>query len=252
MGGSESGSLVAATMTLPRATTPVTSSPSSGPAPRDFQVAPPSTDRRRPVWWLPTLPKLLVSAMPATSVLLVASVGSSVSAPMDTWGPRSSSGTQCGLGGLELNASVVFQTPPLTVPTHKVPGWVGCWTTASMAPATGLFWAAMPATGPPWITVGPCATKAGAPNATTGAVNGVTASIGPEKRRPGVRPALMAAASIAVWTSLTRSANPVLVASGLTRTFVSAANGVVFVSLLASAVSGSTCTPSSAPMNSTV
>src|SRR6266851_2333763 len=202
--------------------------------------------------------------MPATGVLLVLSVGSSASAPMEAAMPLRS-GVQCGLGGLAVLASVVFQMPPLTVPIHIVFGALDRVTIAETAPATGDDCACMPATCPFWIGAGPWATKLGAPKGTTFAVTvaplairSVTWKAGTPGwwLKPGVIPAATAALSTATCTSFARAANGfaavALPALAATRTSVSDAKALVLVSLPASPTRESTCFPRSAPRNSTV
>src|SRR5215472_11855270 len=98
--------LVAATIALPRATTPTTLSPASVDEPIAVQVLPPSVVRKRPLI-LPASRKLLTLARPATTVLYVESVRSSEIAPIDMAGPRSRSGVQVGFVGEDAIASVV-------------------------------------------------------------------------------------------------------------------------------------------------
>ena len=134
----------AATIVAPRAATPEIVRPASdtapgvGPAalPMDAQLAPPSTVLSNPTGGPPAPPKELELPVPATRVLLVASVGSRSSAPIDSEPSVSVSGVQTGSAEV---AFVVFQTPPLTAPIHRVAGSTGWATTVCTAPTTGLL-----------------------------------------------------------------------------------------------------------------
>src|SRR3954467_6246935 len=86
------------------------------------QVAPPSVVFSSPVYEPPSKPSLLKVPTPATSVLLVASVGSNLSAPIESDPCWSVSGVQVGLAAVAL---VVFQIPPFTAATYTVLGSVG-------------------------------------------------------------------------------------------------------------------------------
>src|SRR5262245_31152539 len=90
--------------------------------------------------------------MPATSVRLVASVGSNSNAPIESDGKLSLNGVQLGLAAVAL---FVLQTPLLTPPTYRMFASVGCAATVWIAPTTsslGIMFSTCPnAVGPgPW------------------------------------------------------------------------------------------------------
>jgi hypothetical protein len=115
------------TRVLPRAATPEMFLPTSTPPPLiAVQVAPPLVVRRRPVRAPPVEPKLLNRPMPATSVLRGGSVGSRSRAPIELEAWSSVRRVHLGFCDVEF---VIFQTPPLTAPTYRVPAALGWATT---------------------------------------------------------------------------------------------------------------------------
>src|SRR5262245_64560409 len=103
----------AASSVAPRAATPEMFCTRSGWL-IGVQLSPPSVVRSSPVRGPPLRPKLLYRPIPATSVRLVASVGSNSNAPIESDGRLSVNGVQLGIAAVAL---LVLQTPPLTAPT---------------------------------------------------------------------------------------------------------------------------------------
>ena len=99
-------------------------------------------------------PNELTRPIPATRTVLVATVGSSSSAPMDRPACWSVSGVQVGDAAVALK---VRQMPPLTEPTQRMFGSLGWATTVCTAPATSLLGVTL-STWPPVIGLGPWAT----------------------------------------------------------------------------------------------
>src|SRR5436190_3949524 len=140
------------TIVAPRGATPEIPFPVSSEAVNCVQFVPPFVVRSiTPIG--PLSPKLLTFEVPATSVLFVASVGSSFIAPMESELAASVCG---GHVGLALVAFVVVQMPPLTEPAHTMSAFVGCATSALIAPTTGAF--VIPSTWPFCIGAAPWAT----------------------------------------------------------------------------------------------
>jgi len=104
--------LAVTTNVEPRAAAPLRLSPSSKTSVIGVHEAPPSVVRSNPRNG-PQMAKLLTAPWAATSVWWVGSVGSNSSAPMDE-GMASVSGIHDGSAAV---AFVVFQIPPLTLPT---------------------------------------------------------------------------------------------------------------------------------------
>src|SRR4051794_39633510 len=84
--------------------------------PTTLQFVPPSVVRITPMRAPPCPPSELVLPMPATSVLLVASVGSNSTLPIDSEPRESVWGVHVGA---DTVAFVVFHIPPFTIPTYK-------------------------------------------------------------------------------------------------------------------------------------
>ncbi len=152
---------------LPRGSTADTLSPWSprvAVLPSWVQMAPPFVVFSRPVNGPKLVWMLLVLAMPATRVLLVASVGSNCKAEISSAGYWSVRGVQAtGLAVMLL----VSQMPPLTPPTKTFLTLPGFTAIASMAPVTGL--APPPASAgtfsscPAVVGAGPSAIQVGTP-----------------------------------------------------------------------------------------
>src|SRR5262249_2331881 len=113
--GTAGQAFVATTRIEPPAATPETSSPPSAVAPGCDHVAPPCVVRISPVRAPPNGlkllsadVKLLKSAMPATTVLKLLSVGSNAIAPIDRLGPAEYTAVHVGLATVAL---FVFQMP---------------------------------------------------------------------------------------------------------------------------------------------
>jgi hypothetical protein len=179
------------TRVLPRAATPETFFPTSTPPPLiAVQVAPPLVLRRRPVRAPPVEPKLLNRPMPATSVLRGGSVGSRSRAPieLEAW----SSVSRVHLGFCDV-AFVIFQTPPLTAPTYRVPAALGWATTVWIAPTTSP--SSIPSTWPSVVGPGPWGSQTVPGERLRGAVAGLGAGAAATGRvsRRAARPNRLAA-----------------------------------------------------------
>src|SRR4029450_4677556 len=120
-----------------------------------LQVSPPSVERTTPKPGLPTKLKLLVLPVPANKIFSF--TGPIARERMDNAGNwRSVVVVQAGLEEVPF---IVFQIPPLTVPTKTRSGFVGLAAIALIAPATGLF--GSPSVRPFVIGPGPCSTHTG-------------------------------------------------------------------------------------------
>ena len=118
-------------------------------------VEPPSRETSTCPWLPPTLPN--EPQRPVAAATTCGLPASSAIAPIDSETCWSVSGVH---DGVAASALVVRQTPPLTDATYMMLALVGCVTTASTAPATGLrALAGCSVACPLRMGAGPCVTQ---------------------------------------------------------------------------------------------